>query len=269
MYYGCIKEEEDKRDYKMKVSKVAKSVVFPKEFKLDMPNVKDQGIVNSCVAHSLSTLLEKVYLEKGKKFSVGFIYGYRPDNYYQGQGMHPREAMKTLQKIGDVENRHFDHNKEMREIKELVDANFDRLSPLAANFKIKGYSRIYTEQEIKECLFNGMPVPASIPVRKDLALDENNVLKYTTGEPQGYHMITICGWNDKGFIFQNSWGLDWGDKGQAIIPYGYDIDTAWAVSTESNNIETYQTKQQKFYVFIFSILEKIGKTATKLFKNSK
>lgn len=264
MYYGCQKEIDDKRDYKMKI---AKAVNLPKEFKLQMPEVKDQGIVNSCVAHSLSTLLEKVYLDKGIKFSVGFIYGYRPQGYYQDMGMFPREAMKTLQKIGDVEKKDFDYNREMQEIKRLVNDNFSKLSPLAANFKIKGYSRISTEQEIKECIYNGMPVPASIPVRKDLALNKDYTLKYTNTTVEGYHMITIYGWNEKGFIFQNSWGESWGNKGSAIIPYGYDIDTAWAISTEENNIETYQTVPQKIYSNVFEIFEKFRLRLTKCIKH--
>ena len=42
MYYGCKKEQDDKRDYKMKV---AKTIQLPESFILDISNVKDQGIV--------------------------------------------------------------------------------------------------------------------------------------------------------------------------------------------------------------------------------
>lgn len=35
-----------------------------------MPKVKDQGIVNSCVAHTLATLLEKIYIRENKTFST-------------------------------------------------------------------------------------------------------------------------------------------------------------------------------------------------------
>jgi hypothetical protein len=34
------------------------------------------------------------------KFSTEFIYGYRPDGYYVGDGMYIRDALKTLQKVG-------------------------------------------------------------------------------------------------------------------------------------------------------------------------
>ncbi|ARN77543.1 hypothetical protein BST97_05825 [Nonlabens spongiae] len=33
------------------------------------------------------------------------------------------------------------------------------------------------------------------------------------------HVVTIVGFNDKGFIFKNSWGTDWGDNGYGYISY--------------------------------------------------
>ena len=120
MYYGCKKEIEDKRDYKSYISDIKQSLL-PTEYTISMPEVKDQGIVNSCVAHSLATFLEECHKEENLKFSVGFIYGYRPINYDQNEGMYPREALKTITKIGNVTKDLFDHNKEMPEIKQLVD----------------------------------------------------------------------------------------------------------------------------------------------------
>ncbi len=35
----------------------------------------------------------------------------------------------------------------------------------------------------------------------------------------GGHMVTIVGYNEKGFIFKNSWGEDWGEKGYGYISY--------------------------------------------------
>ena len=47
MNYGCKKEVNDKRDFKMRISKVAKINTFPKEHKIQMPRVKNQGTINS------------------------------------------------------------------------------------------------------------------------------------------------------------------------------------------------------------------------------
>lgn len=255
MYYGSKKEIPDKRDYKLK-SKIVSAPKFPEKWELNLSEPKDQGIVNSCVAHSLATFLEKF---NNDKMSVGFIYGYRPSTYSQDQGMYPREALKTLQKVGDVPYKNFEHNKEMKEIKDLVDNEIDKLKPIAENYKINSYARIYTEEEIKKCLLQSTPVPVSIPVYNDLAYDNTFIIKEPEGKLQGYHMILICGYNEKGYIFQNSWGKYWADKGKAILPYDYPIDSAWAISTEDNYIDTYQTIWQKILKFIINILQKIKK----------
>lgn len=255
MYYGSKKEIPDKRDYKFK-SKIVSAPKFPEKYELAISDAKDQGIVNSCVAYSLATFLEKF---NNEKMSVGFIYGYRPITYSQEQGMYPREALKTLQKIGDVPKDNFDHNKEMKEIKDLVDENIDKLKPIAEKYKIESYARIYTEEEIKKCLLQNTPVPISIPVYNDLDYDLNYIIKEPEGELKGYHMIIICGYNPYGYIIQNSWGKYWGDKGQAILPYDYPIDSAWAISTKENTIDTYQTIWQKILRFINMLLRRFKK----------
>lgn len=252
MYYGCKKEIDDKRDYKASVCYTYKS--YPESHIIKMGPIKDQGIVNSCVAYSLSSFLENEYLDSNLHFSTGFIYGYRPLTYSQEEGMYPREALKTLQKLGDVENQYFDHNKELPEIKKLVDDNIEHLIPLAEIYKIKSYARIYTEDKIKECLLNDCPVPVSIPVINDLKTDKQGKLISSEGEIQGYHMIILYGYNKEGYLFQNSWGKDWGNKGCGILPYDYKIDSAWAISTEDNNISTYQTIWQKIYKFFIKLL---------------
>lgn len=255
MYYGSKKEIPDKRDYKFK-SNIVSMTRYPETWELNLSEVKDQGIVNSCVAHSLATCMEKF---NTIKMSVGFIYGYRPITYNQDEGMYPREALKTLQKIGDVPKEIFDHNKEMKEIKELVDKHIEKLKPVALNYKIESYARIYSENEIKKCLMQNTPVPVSIPVYNDLDYDFNFIIKEPSGKLQGYHMITIYGWNKYGYIFQNSWGTFWGDKGKAILPYDYPIDSAWAISTKNNSINTYQSIWQKLMILINKIIEKFKK----------
>ena len=259
MYYGCKKEIVDKRDYKMFISSV-KSTIYPNRYEITIPSVKDQGIVNSCVAHTLASFLEEVHKKENIQFSTGFIYGYRPVGYSQDQGMFPRQAVKTLLKIGDVPKESFDHNKELPEIKKLVDSKFDELKDLASKYKIQSYARIYTKQDIMNCLYNDITVPISIPVYNNLAYDKNTfVIKEPNGECDGYHMVLLVGWNEKGYILQNSWGLDWADNGRAILPFDYPIDSAWAISTDDNNVYTYTTIWQKIYTLILKIINKFLK----------
>lgn len=254
MVYGCEKEVIDKRDYKLKN---VSTRVLPKEHTITMPDVKDQGFINSCVAHSLSTFMEEYHKSKNEKFSVGFIYGYRPLGYHQGEGMRPREALKTLQKIGDVPYVAFPYNEEVPGITIKVNNDLTNLTLIANKYKIKSYARIYTIDEIKTCLFNDCPVPISIPVYNYLELDTTNTVYLPEGDVQGYHMVILYGWNEHGFLMQNSWGEYWGNKGCAVLPYDYPIDSAWAISTDTNTIETKQTIWQKIWVFIINLLKKL------------
>lgn len=257
MYYGCKKEIEDKRDYKAYVCST-KPDIFPEKYEISIPTVKDQGIVNSCVAHTLASFLEETYKDNNTQFSTGFIYGYRPVGYSQEQGMFPRQAIKTLLKVGDVPKDKFDHNKEMPEIKKLVDENFNNLKELADVYKIYSYARIYTQSEIKKILYNDVTVPISVPVYNSLQYDKNTfVIQEPSGKCEGYHMMLLVGWNERGYIVQNSWGLYWGDNGRAILPYDYPIDTAWAIATDENNVFTYTTLWQKIYTILIKVINRL------------
>lgn len=43
----------------------------------------------------------------------------------------------------------------------------------------------------------------------------------------GGHAFLIAGYNDVGFLVQNSWGTDWGDGGYATLPYEDWLDNAY------------------------------------------
>lgn len=258
MYYGCKKEIRDRRDYKAYVCSF-KPDILPDEYEINIPIVKDQGIVNSCVAHTLASFLEETYKNNNIQFSTGFIYGYRPAGYSQDQGMFPRQAIKTLLKVGDVPKDKFDHNKEMPEIKKLVDENLDDLKSVADTYKIYSYARIYTKNEILKILYNDVTVPISIPVYNNLRLNDQNIILNDQTNFDGYHMVLIVGWNKDGYIIQNSWGRDWGNNGRAILPYDYPIDSAWAIATDDNDVFTYTTIWQKIYGIFYKILKTIFK----------
>lgn len=253
--YGCKKEIKDRRDYK---AKLVSSVEFPEEFRLDMPKVKNQGMVNSCVAHSLSTFLERYFNDD---FSVGFIYGYRPEGYSQDEGMYPREALKTLQKVGDVKNNIFDYNEEVPKIIQMVNEKKDYLIDKAQDFKIESYARIYSVNEIKKCIYSGTPVPISIPIYDGMRLDENGTI-LEGKEIDGYHMMIACGWDKNGILLQNSWGKNVGITGFVRLPFFYKIDSAWAISMKNNKIET----KVPFLTKITKILKKITNFLKKYFQ---
>lgn len=246
---GCIISPKDLRDYK--ISKICMLTEPPETFSLEPTIIKNQGMVGSCVAHALSSMLEK---EKNIIYSTGWIYGYRPFYYHQGTGMCPREALKTLQKVGAVQEQDFSVNVEMSEAKERVDSRLTYLKRLANEFKIKSYVRLHNETEIKQFLYNSKtPIPFSAYVG-GMKMNNGIIEIPKTTEIIGSHMMLIIGWNENGFIIQNSWGAEWGNNGTAILPYEYTIEEAWGINF--NNSQTEYIEKPKFY-FIRKLIEKI------------
>jgi hypothetical protein len=69
---------------------------------------------------------------------------------------------------------------------------------------------------------------------KALSHQELPVIKYTNKSVvRGGHAFGLVGYNDKGFIVQNSWGKDWGASGFAIMSYADWVENgtdAWVVA---------------------------------------
>jgi C1A family cysteine protease len=87
------------------------------------------------------------------------------------------------------------------------------------------------EHQIKVALTNGYPVVFGIRVYESFeSIDvyKTGIVPYPKkGEDNlGGHAIALVGYDDdkKHFIFRNSWGASWGDKGYGYIPYKYVLD---------------------------------------------
>ena len=222
---GALESPKDLRDYRLNT--VAMAIDLPTEFILNHSHIKDQGMVGSCVAHSLSEVLET---QDNINYSTGWIYGYRPENYYQGMGMYISEALKTIKNIGYVLNQDYDCNVEMMEAKWDVDRNLEILTNLAKNKKIKAYAKLFGENEIKQALYSSKtPIILAIGVGNEGLLLNNEYIAQIPEKPINGHALVCYGWNEKGFLIQNSWGEEWGDNGTFILPYNYPLREAWCL----------------------------------------
>ena len=241
--YGCLESPIDLRDFIVSTPKIE----LPEAYTLEHTTIKDQGSVNSCVAHSLSSLIES---KLNSIYSTGWIYGYRPKDYYQGEGMYTREALKTLLNLGAVKNEDFNYYIEMKEAKTKVDENLMLLEVLAEDCKIDAYARLTTENEIKSWIYTKqIPVPVCIAT-DNLQINKDNIIKIPSVYPMSGHAMLALGWNELGFIVQNSWGKEWGKDGLAILPYEYAIREAWGISlsNKANPTKDENIKKPKFYI---------------------
>lgn len=233
--FGAIESDPDIRDYRIATATVKEAkVTFPKEFELDMPAVKSQGSVGSCVAHSLATVIEYYNKKQHKEdieMSAGYIYGNRGALDYQDRGMITRQAIANVCAEGDVPYTMFPFNEEVPRIIEKVKAEKDNLQASAEPFRFTSYFKVKTEDEIKTALMRGCPVVFAISCYKDMKL-KDDVLTSSYKEKTGGHCMVIYGWDERGWKFQNSWGARWGNDGRAILPLDYKINEAYCVIDE-------------------------------------
>lgn len=260
---GALKSPKDLRNYR--IAKTSFMVDLPAVFILPHSNIKDQQDVSSCVAHSLSEILEA---KSNINHSTEWIYGYRPSGYYQGPGMYTSEAIKTLNKVGSLTYDELPGNYEMPKAKEIVDKDLDKYTIMANPRKIKAYAELKSIREIKQALYlYKTPVVVCILVDENGLELDNNYIAQIPQKPYGGHATVCYGWNETGLLIQNSWGTEWGNEGTFILPETYDFYEAWMVIPEDNVAPSNEQDiiKPKAYI-IRKLIMSIVKILRKLFK---
>lgn len=230
---GALFSRPDVRDY----TAYTELSDFPKEFELDMPKVKNQMTVGSCVAHALSTVVE-YFNEKEtgnyEEMSTGYIYGNRRLTVHQGKGMFTRDAISTVARYGDVPNEYFSENVEVPYAIELFEDKVDLIEPMGYHFKFAEYFRLKDELAIKTSIMENGPVVFSMYWFDDIKV-KNGVMqtKCVKTSKTGGHCMVIYGWNELGWKVQNSWGTIWSNNGNVVIPYDVPFKEVWGIKDAS------------------------------------
>ena len=226
--FGTLISKFDARDYKIIVGIER----FPVSFELtDLPDVKNQRNISSCVAHVIAAIAEYFYYkEHGSKtkMSTDFIYG----NQYnltgrKGKGMYPRDACKILMKYGDCKWSILPTNTEMPACIDKVKALTEEQVNEALDQRVLFYARCYNDDAMKHALMNHGPLLGSISYNNKLEVDENGVVTNVIKRGNKAHGIMVYGWNDIGWLCQNSWGTNWGNGGRFIVPFDNEFKECW------------------------------------------
>lgn len=261
---GAIFSKKDIRDYRLDTPRAQ---VFPETFELKLGTVKNQGVVGSCVAHAIATVVEyHNKLQKvSDKMSVGYIYGNRRDTSYRDSGLIVRDALKTTCKYGDSTHASFPENLEVPEIINLFETRADDLFDAASKAHFESFYKLTNESEIKTALMSDGPVIFAIPWYSDYIINMNGELtsSFDENKKSGGHCMVIYGWNERGWLIRNSWGKAWGNSGNAILPYDISIREAWGVKDDKSNT----TLKKPYKSFIGKIFAKIINFFLKLFGN--
>lgn len=241
---GALRPKFNIKDYKFRPAKVTPHAAsFAKD--ISKTHVKDQGKINSCVPSSLTYTPERYTLKQNgidEEFSIGLIYGYRPSDYNQTEGMYMRDALKTLQTIGNVPKSLFDYNEEVPYIIDRVNGQIDNLKPLAYPNRISTYFALEDDDAIKTYLetmddFVHITVDWYDDCEYDGAVCSDGTVRTIINKGtvvSGAHALTIYGWNEFGWLVLNTWGTDFCQNGTAIIPYDYGLNEAWGTTDEIN-----------------------------------
>ena len=243
---GAIESPIDLRDYTIKnlVGK-ATAIEIPDSFKLDYEyDILNQGNVGSCrafVEKRMKDYIDGMPFEENKCYSSGFIYGYRKDSDFQGEGLVARESLNNLCKFGDCLYESFPINEEYPAIKQtLKKYNLDKLKEEASNHKSIGYIRLYKE-DIKEYLVKyKKPVEIMVRVYSNFYNAKTNggkIPSVPSGNYRGGHAMLVIGYNKDELILVNSWGSTYGDNGIFYLDINSKIIREfWALEDVKNII---------------------------------
>ncbi len=234
---GAIDSPKDLRDYDYSMlNNIEKEIKIPESFKLDYDiPIQNQGQVGSCVAHALMEM--KSYIDNDM-YSIGFIYGNRKEEDWQGHGLIIREALKNIVEFGDCRKDSFDFNIEYPLIKEkLKEIGIDKLLTEASQFKSLAYISL-NKSEIKEYLVKYQkPILISVKVYENFyeaQRNGGNIPKNGKGKRKGSHAMIIIGYDKDKLIIVNSWG-NTGDKGYYYLDINSSIiKELWALEDIKN-----------------------------------
>lgn len=180
------------------------------DYREQMLRVRDQGEQGSCVAMAFAACKEwqeRRDTNLSAVFAPQFIYDLRKNASSEGMSMY--DALSILGKKGCALERDYPYGKKRALTPEVEAA--------AKNFVISDYAYIRDAETLKRSLFeNG---PCAIVVR---VYNYGRRMWAKSGDDeriQGYHCMAVVGYNERGFILRNSWGVSWGDDGHTIFPY--------------------------------------------------
>lgn len=260
---GAILSTKDVRDY-VGIAGAGISE-FPEEFQLEICPIKNQGTVNSCVAHALASVMEYYNQQQTGEFiemSTAYIYGNRQDHNYIGKGMSTRDALKQSMRYGTPPYELCKGNYEVPRAIDIFNECAIRLYPDAYKNRITGYYLAHGESEKKAALLKGCPIVIVVNMAKfELSYKKtvingaqiyHSYLQTKDNESNSYHCMYIFGWNKDGWLVANSWSTVWGTNGKTILPYDAPIEESWAVEdvyceqTQAELQRKYDTLQSDF-----------------------
>ena len=237
--YGWIRDLPDHRDlhYAPKLATVG-----PLPPRIDLrpqcPPVYDQGHLGSCTANAIAGAIEfdEIRSGSGKSWVPSRLFIYYNERELEGttdsdSGAQIRDGIKVIVKEGVCPESEWPYR-----VDEFATRPPDSAYRDARHDRISSYLRLpQSLVQMRACLAEGFPFVFGFTVFSSLeTVEVTNSGKVPLPRPEdsivGGHAIVAVGYDDREqhFIFRNSWGDGWGDKGYGYLPYAYLLDPGLA-----------------------------------------
>lgn len=202
---------------------------------------RQQGNRGTCASFASACIKEyheRLDVDYRGYMSPDSVYFYRQNK--PDAGMFLRDAMAILQTRGIAP----ENDMPYEPIREPASVPAVAVQH-ALNYKIASYAAITTIDGLKEALTLHGPCIIAFPV-----YDARPCFWKVDKDPtrKGGHAVAVVGYNDKGFIIRNSWGMTWNGDGCVIYPYsewGSHWEVWSAVDEESLHIVPQETLVDK------------------------
>jgi C1A family cysteine protease len=199
---------------------------------------RDQGAQGACFAFAACAMREWQQTREARQksnvvakveyYSPQFLYNHRFNfsnlDPSDDEGMEGMDMMHLLKEVGVVPETSYPYGK-VEHPKDIRSS----LIRMAAKAVIAGYAYIDTQEGLKMALVNNGPCIICFPVYSpdQLALWKP---QGPSSPMLGGHAMLVVGYNTKGYIIRNSWGVNWGGAGHTLYPYA-DWGSHWEIWT--------------------------------------
>ena len=136
-----------------------------------------------------------------------------------------------------------------------VSKDVDHLKDLAYPHRISAYFKINNTDELKTALMHHGPVVVSMN-NYDKNKLVHDVYTYDADNDYGVHCVFIYGWNEKGWLVQNSWGYLYGWDGRFIIPFDFKFNEMWGIADDITD-GVVKPKRTKWLDVIYKIINNL------------